>query len=112
MQIADRICDEIVDLRYPENERIPSVRDYCALVEVNVNTANRAYDFLLQQGVLYNKRGIGYFVSKGAVALILNFRRNSFLNTDVPEFFRQMDQLSVSIDDIVEMYRQHTSGAV
>ena len=46
LQIADRICDEILQGTYGEGERIPSVREYAALVEVNANTAMRAFDFL------------------------------------------------------------------
>ena len=63
LQIADRICDEVLLGQYQEEERIPSVREYAAVVEVNANTVMRSYDYLQTQGVIYNKRGIGYFVS-------------------------------------------------
>ena len=49
-----------------EEERIPSVREYAATVEVNANTVVRTYDYLQGQEIIYNKRGIGYFVSAGA----------------------------------------------
>ena len=76
LQIADRICDEILLGQYQEEERIPSVREYAAVVEVNANTVMRSYDYLQMQGVIYNKRGIGYFVSAGASELILKLRKN------------------------------------
>ena len=60
LQIADRICDEILLGQYKEEERIPSVREYAAIVEVNANTAMRSFDYLQSQEVIYNKRGIGY----------------------------------------------------
>lgn len=62
LQIADRICDEVLLGQYREEERIPSVREYAAVVEVNANTVMRSYDYLQSQEVIYNKRGIGYFV--------------------------------------------------
>ena len=61
LQIADRICDEILLGTYGEEERIPSVREYASVVEVNANTAMRAFDYLQSLQVIYNKRGIGYF---------------------------------------------------
>lgn len=66
LQIADRICDEILQGQYTEEERIPSVREYAATVEVNANTVVRTYDYLQGQEIIHNKRGIGYFVSAGA----------------------------------------------
>ena len=66
LQIADRICDEILLGQFGEEERIPSVREYAAIVEVNANTVMRSFDYLQSQNIIYNKRGIGYFVSTGA----------------------------------------------
>lgn len=83
LQIADRICDEVLLGQYQEEERIPSVREYAAVVEVNANTVMRSYDYLQTQGVIYNKRGIGYFVSVGARKLILSLRKEYFLKEEV-----------------------------
>jgi DNA-binding transcriptional regulator YhcF (GntR family) len=104
LQIADRICDEILQGQYPEEERIPSVREYAATVEVNANTVVRTYDFLQNQEIIYNKRGIGYFVSHGAKERIIRWRKENFLNEDLPEMFRQLDTLQISIEDLVKMY--------
>eukprot|EP00825_Cyclidium_porcatum_P021592 TRINITY_DN24029_c0_g1_i2.p1 TRINITY_DN24029_c0_g1~~TRINITY_DN24029_c0_g1_i2.p1 ORF type:complete len:119 (+),score=14.05 TRINITY_DN24029_c0_g1_i2:257-613(+) len=70
LQIAERICDEILSGEFKEEERVTSIRDYSALVEVNPNTVMRTYDYLQQQEIIFNKRGIGYFVSQGAVKMI------------------------------------------
>ena len=63
LQISERICDEILLGKYLEESRIPSVREYAALVEVNANTVMRSYEFLQQQDIIYNKRCIVFFVS-------------------------------------------------
>ena len=104
LQIADRIMEEILQEVYPEEERIPSVREYASIVEVNANTVVRAYDYLQNQEIIFNKRGIGYFVSKGGKKNILKLRRKTFLNEDVPELFRQMELLQITPTDIKVMY--------
>ena len=108
LQIADRICDEILLHQYREEERIPSVREYAAVVEVNANTVMRSYDYLQSHGVIYNKRGIGYFVSVGAGTLILSLRKEYFLKEEADYFFRQIYTLGISGKELLEMYREFT----
>lgn len=105
MQIVDNICNEIVAGKYPEEQRIPSVREYASNLEVNANTVVRSYDYLQQNDVIFNKRGIGYFVSKGATEQIRNIRKTAFMNESLPEFFRELDMLGISIDEVVELYK-------
>jgi GntR family transcriptional regulator len=106
LQIADRLCDEILQGKYPEEERIPSVREYAALMEVTNNTALRSFDNLQSQEIIYNKRGLGYFVAKGAKKNILLSRRKTFLNEDVHEFIHQLHTLDIPIERIVELYKE------
>ena len=65
LQIADRICDEILQGQYTEEERILSVREYAATVEVNANTVVRTYDYLQGQEIIYNKRGMVILYRQG-----------------------------------------------
>ena len=106
LQIANRICNEILTGKFPENERIPSVREYAASLEVNANTVVRSYDYLQGNEVIFNRRGIGYFVSPGAVSRILQIRRNLFMTTQLEEFFKEIDVLKISISEIVELYNK------
>ena len=104
LQIADRICDEIVQGRYAEEERVPSVREYAALVEVNVNTAMRSYEYLQSAQIIYNKRGIGYFVSPGAREEILTMRRRQFLREELPDLFRTAYTLGLPMEEMLHQY--------
>ena len=104
LQIAERICDEILEGRCGEDDRIPSVREYAAMVEVNANTVVRTFDHLQSLEVIYNKRGLGYLVAKGAVRRITKERKRTFLTEELPELFRKMDVLRISIDELREMY--------
>ena len=69
IQMAERLCDEILSGQYKEDERIPSVREYAVLLQVNTNTAMKAYDQLARDEIIYNKRGLGYFVRKSWTAV-------------------------------------------
>lgn len=109
LQIADRICDEIVLGRYHEDERIPSVREYAATVEVNNNTAMRAFDYLQTRGIIYNKRGIGYFVAPDARQVIDSLRRETFVKEEADYFFRQCSLLNIRPEELAEMYRAYTA---
>ncbi len=106
-QIADRICDEILQGKYKEEERIPSVREYAALVEVNANTVVRSYDHLQNENIIFNKRGIGYFVSANATETIKRIRRHHFLQEELPALFHQMNTLDISIEEIKELYKKY-----
>lgn len=100
LQIADRLCDEILMDRYTENGRVPSVREYSVLLEVNTNTAVRSYEALSTAGIIFNKRGLGYFVSPGAKQRIISERREEFMKQRLPELFRSMQLLDISISDV------------
>lgn len=104
-QIADRLCDEILQGTFNEDERIPSVREYAATVEVNANTVVRSYDQLQSQEIIYNKRGIGYFVTQGAVERIKELRREIFLKEELPEFFGSLSTLGISMNEIESLYK-------
>ena len=105
IQMADRLCDEILSGVYQDDDRIPSVREYSVLLEVNTNTAVKAYEQLAREEIIYNKRGLGYFVTKGAKKQILKARKKEFMKERLPELFRQMALLDISFDDVVEAYK-------
>ena len=106
IQMADRLCDEILAGKYKDDDRIPSVREYAVMLEVNANTAVKAYDELSRANIIYNKRGLGYFVTKGAKKQILKERKKEFMKERLPELFRQMQLLDISIDDVAEAYKK------
>lgn len=105
LQIADYICEQILLEKWPTEERIPSVRDLAALMEVNPNTVMRTYDFLQQKSIIYNKRGIGYFADPQADDRIRTYRKERFLESELPEFFRTLYLLNISMEEIQERYQ-------
>jgi DNA-binding transcriptional regulator YhcF (GntR family) len=104
IQMADRLCDEILAGKYKDDDRIPSVREYAVMLEVNANTAVKAYDELSRANIIYNKRGLGYFVTPGAKKQILNERKQEFMKERLPELFRQMQLLGITLEDVKSEY--------
>ncbi|MBP5513306.1 MAG: GntR family transcriptional regulator [Bacteroidaceae bacterium] len=101
LQIAERIMDQILSGQYPEGGKLPSVREYAAEVEVNVNTVARSFEWLQNQDVVVTRRGLGNFVNDGARQIVLGLRKREFFDEQVPEFFRTMKTLGVTLNEIV-----------
>ena len=99
-QMADRLSDEILASVYQDDDRIPSVREYAVTLEVNTNTAVKAYEQLARENIIYNKRGMGYYITPGAREQILKERRRAFLEQQLPELFRQMKLLGLGLKEI------------
>lgn len=110
LQMADRLCDEILAGKYGDDDRIPSIREYAVLLQVNTNTAVKAYDELSRSEIIYNKRGLGYFVSPGAKQRILDVRRKEFMEQTIPELYRRMQLLDLKIDNIVKVFKSLDSN--
>jgi GntR family transcriptional regulator len=105
LQIADYICEQILLAKWPPGERIPSVRDLASTLEVNPNTVMRTYDFLQSKDIIFNKRGIGYSASENASGLILAFRKERFLENELPDFFKTMYLLDISMEELQARYQ-------
>ena len=95
LQISDSICERILSGSLRPEDRIPSVREYGADIGVNPNTVMRTYEKLTADGVIYNKRGIGYFVAPDAHETVLAAERKEFLDNEVPRIRRRLDLLGL-----------------
>ena len=102
LQMADRICDDILSGKYTAGERVPSVRELSVMLGVNANTVVRTYDTLTSDGIIQTRRGLGYFVTDDARDRILSVRRKRFLKETLPEVARQARLLGISADEILE----------
>ena len=103
IQIAERICDRVLSGNYKADSRIPSVRELAVEMEVNPNTVMRSFD------IIYNKRGIGYFVASDAEQKIREMRHNQFVEEVLPAVFKEMHLLDVGIDELTKAYTLYIS---
>ena len=95
LQICDAICEQILSGTLRPDERIPSVREYGAEIGVNPNTIMRSYEKLTADGIIYNKRGIGYFISPDALDTVLEAQRKDFLENELPQILKRMKLLGL-----------------
>ncbi|MGN0202290.1 MAG: GntR family transcriptional regulator [Candidatus Cryptobacteroides sp.] len=98
LQIADAICEKILSGELNAGDRLMSVREYGALIGVNPNTMMRTYEKLTNDGVIYNKRGIGYFVCAGAKETVLLNERKSFMENELPAILKRLRMLGIEPD--------------
>lgn len=106
LQIAAFVSENILLGKWPAEQKIPSVRDLAIELEVNPNTVMRSYEFLQNQGVIYNKRGLGLFVAPDAQEKVKAYRKERFIQQDLPGVFRDMYMLDISIDDMAQRYER------
>ena len=98
LQIADSICEKILKGEYLPDERILSVRELGISLGVNPNTIARVYEHLQGMEIIYNKRGIGYFVAPDAPERILQMQREEFLKNELPAVVKKMKLLGISLE--------------
>lgn len=107
MQIADHFCEQILLEKWKAGDRIPSVREMAVSIEVNPNTVMRTFNYLQEQGIIFNKRGIGYFVANDGFEKTKALKKKDFITQELPAFFKAMSLLNLSIEDIKQYYQQY-----
>lgn len=104
LQIAEYVCEQIMLEHWKIEEKIPSVRDLAVQLEVNPNTLMRAYDLLQQKSIIFNKRGIGFFVVPDALVQVRLYKKTLFVEEELPQVFRNIYLLDISLDELKERY--------
>lgn len=101
LQIADRLMEQILSGNPAEDERMPSVRDVATSMGVNPNTVMRTFEYLQGEEIIYNRRGVGYFVAADARKKILAEQRREFLEEELPLIKQRMKMLGIGIDELM-----------
>ena len=104
LQICDAICERVLSGEMVPDSRIPSVREYGGEIGVNPNTVMRSYERLTTDSIIYNRRGIGYFICPNAKDIILEKMKKDFLENELPVIIKKMKLLGISTDEISRMY--------
>lgn len=112
MQIADFILENILAKEIQQGDKIQSVREMAATVQVNPNTIQRSYNYLQEQEIIVNQRGIGFFVADDALEKTQNLKKTSFISQELPPVFKMMNLLEMNFDDLQDIYKRlSTNGA-
>ena len=102
IQIADNICERVLSGELRSGDRIASVREWGATIGVNPNTVARSYEILTDRGVIYNQRGIGFFVAADATESIRKSERSKFIEEEIPAFVTRASLLGVDLKEYIK----------
>ncbi len=103
IQIAEQLEDSIFTGVFQEEEKIPSTNEISALFNINPHTVLKGMNMLVDQGIIYKKRGLGMYVREGAVQKIRTKRQGEFLAKYVEPLVKEANKLSISKEDLFEL---------
>ncbi|GIM57994.1 GntR family transcriptional regulator [Capnocytophaga canimorsus] len=104
LQIADYICQKILLEEWQPQTKIPSVRELAVQMSVNPNTVARSYEFLKNNGIIIDRRGVGYFVETNGTEQARKYRQQEFLQNELPSFFNTLYTLGVELTELQHHY--------
>ncbi|MFV0363036.1 MAG: GntR family transcriptional regulator [Suipraeoptans sp.] len=102
-QIAETIEDGILTESFKEGEQVPSITEFSLLYKINPATANKGINLLVDEGILYKKRGVGMFVKEGAIEKLKKKRQSQFYALYVERMIKEARKLNISSTDIIGM---------
>ena len=103
LQIAEMIETDILRDILLEEERVPSTNELAKLYAINPATAAKGVNILVDEGVLYKKRGIGMFVSAGAKEAILSRRKNEFYDNYVKKLLVEAASIGLGKEEVIQL---------
>lgn len=107
LQIAEGICDKILQEEYKNASKILSIRGTALELEVNPNTVQRAYEWLQQNGIIFTKRGLGYFTDDEAKTKVMQLRKQQFKEDVLPDVFKNMHLLNMDLEEVKIAYNNY-----
>lgn len=106
VQIAEKIEDDILEGRLAEESQAPSTNQFASFYRINPATAAKGVNQLVDQGILYKKRGIGMFVATGAREKLRENRKEQFYEQYIVTMIQEAEKLGISLDQLMEMIRK------
>lgn len=106
LQISSGIEDAILSNIFPEDTQIPSITEFSVSYKINPATALKGINLLVDSGILYKKRGIGMFVSKGAAGTLRQSRKEEFAESYISGLVAEAKRLGITFEDICSMLKQ------
>lgn len=109
-QIAEQIENDIVEGNLEEEEQVPSTNQFAAYYKINPATAAKGVNLLVDQGILYKKRGIGMFVATGARERLIEQRKEKFFEQYVVSMMQEARKLGIDSEQLMAMIKRGAQG--
>ncbi|WP_018212123.1 GntR family transcriptional regulator [Desulfitobacterium hafniense] len=103
IQIRELIEDQIVNNQLKEGEQAPSTNQLVNFYKINHVTVAKGVNQLIDEGILFKKRGLGMFVTEGARARLLEKRKDAFINEYLVGLLQEAGKLGISTEEIIEL---------
>ena len=106
MQLAQSIEDDIVNGVFPQEQQIPSTTEISLHYKINPATVGKGFNLLVEEGILYKRRGVGMFVTKGAKEQLLRKRKNLFFDRYIKTMLEEAHRLCISKEELMHMIEE------
>jgi GntR family transcriptional regulator len=110
IQVAEIIENEILLGNINEGDQAPSTNQFAKIYNINPATARKGLNLLVDEGILYKKRGIGMFVADGAYQKIIKKRQTIFYKEVLPEIIQEADRLEITLEEIIDRIKEIKGG--
>ncbi|MDN5342200.1 GntR family transcriptional regulator [Oceanotoga sp. DSM 15011] len=107
LQIAEMIEDMILEGDFKEEEQVFSTNQLAQTFKINPATARKGFNLLVEDDILYKKRGLGMFVKKGAINMIKSKRKKNFFEEYILKMIKEAEKLSITKEDLIDMIRKY-----
>lgn len=107
IQIAETIENDILLGNLKEEDQAPSTNEFAKIYQINPATARKGLNLLVDEGVLYKKRGLGMFVAEGAKGKVLKKRQKIFFKEIFPEIILEIQRLEIPVDEVIEILKDY-----
>ena len=106
LQIAELIETNILEQSLQVGERVPSTNEIAKYYQINPATAAKGVNLLVDEGILFKKRGVGMFVSENARDIILEKKRNQFKEQYVIPIIEEAKRIEIDFDQLVNLLKE------
>ncbi len=103
LQLAEMLEEGIISGAYPEEGQIPSITEFSATLKINPATALKGINLLVDEGLVYKKRGVGMFVATGARDALLKKRQESFYTDRARPVAREASSLGLTLPELTRL---------
>jgi Predicted transcriptional regulators len=105
IQISEWLENQILNDSISADEKMYSQYQLAEMYNINPATAAKGITILLNENILYKKRGLGMFVSQDAKELIYKRRKNETLRTLAIELLTEAKRLNVDEHELFELLK-------
>lgn len=100
-QVAEIVENQILDGYLKADDQSPSTTEFANVYSINPATARKGLNILVDEGILYKKRGMGMFVTKDAKKIIINKRKDEYISNILPDLIKNMTMLGITKEELI-----------